>query len=267
VHPILFELQGFPIGTYALAVLLALVVAVAVSSWLAGRDGHDRGRYAELCLWAFVVAILVSKVFGAVVGFDPEHPKRSIVEVLRFGGHFYAGGLATIAFLVVGFRRAGIPVLRGFDALAVGVAFGHVLGRLGCLMAGCCWGAPCDLPWAITFTSARAHDIVGVPLDVALHPTQVYEMLVELAIGAHLLWIELKSPSFAGRTLLRWILLYGTARFFLELLRGDPRGTVLGLSTSQAIAVVTVLAAAALHVILSRRSRPSPATRTAERLA
>ena len=71
-------------------------------------------------------------------------------------------------------------------------------------------------PWAITFTSEKANEISGVPLGIGLHPTQLYESAAELLIFGILLTLHLKRPSFAGRTFLHYVLLYGVFRFFNE---------------------------------------------------
>jgi phosphatidylglycerol:prolipoprotein diacylglycerol transferase len=261
VHPVLFEIGSFAVGTYALFALLGLVAGLWVSSWLASRDGLDRLQFVETGLWGFVVAIVTAKVFGVLTHLDTEDPVEAAREVLRYGGHFYAGFLGGVAFVVILFHRRGIEGLRGLDHLAPGLALAHALGRVGCFMAGCCWGKACDLPWAVTFTSERARDLIGVPLHVPLHPTQLYEAVAELVIGGVLVWAALRRPSFRGRQFLVYVVLYGGVRFVLEAFRDDPRGTFLGLPTSQAIAAVVVPPAALAWIVLARRhaatSRPA----------
>ena len=143
---------------------------------------------------------------------------------------------------------------------APGVALGHVIGRLGCVMAGCCWGRPTGLPWGITFTDPFASANVGTPLGVALHPTQLYDAGAELAILVLLLATERKGRPFPGRTFWGYLLLYAVSRFVIELFRGDPRGMVLGVSTSQFVSLVLGPLSLLMLVLLSRRTgRPEPA--------
>src|SRR3990170_2457097 len=89
---------------------------------------------------------------------------------------------ANIASFAPSMRRNGLPGWLTADVFAPGLALGHAIGRLGCLAAGCCWGAVCHRPWAITFNKPDAHELTGVPLGIPLHPTQLYESLAELAI-------------------------------------------------------------------------------------
>ncbi len=254
MHPILFRIGDFPVGTYALAVLIALAAGCAVFSWLASREGQDRVTFLEMGLWAFILALGASKIFGVLVAFDRDDPWSSVNRALRFSGHFYIGFIAGVAFLVIALRRRGVPLARGLDWLAPALALAHGIGRLGCFLAGCCWGRACELPWAVTFTSADAHRLTGVPLGVALHPTQLYEAVAELIIAAILIWQFLKHRGKPGTTFLTYVLLYGIVRFLLEFVRADPRGEFVGMPTSQPIALVTAIAAGLALLVMSRRT-------------
>ena len=121
-----------------------------------------------------------------------------------------------------------MPLWTTTDVFAPGIALGHVVGRLGCLLAGCCFGRPTSVPWAITFTTIRGAANVGTPLDVPLHPTQLYEAGAELLILVFLLAIERRGRPFPGRTFWGYMLLYGISRFVIEFYRGDSRGMVFG---------------------------------------
>lgn len=261
MHPILFEIGGFPVGSYALMALLGLAAAAALSSWLAGRDGLDRMAWVELVLWTFIVAITASKVFGAALDFNAADPGGSLLRSLRFGGTWYVGFLAGVAFVVWGFRKRGLHPLHGMDILAPGMALGHAFGRVGCYLAGCCWGTACDLPWAVTFTSPEAHQITGVPLGVPLHPAQLYDAGIELLNCALLLAAWFRWPrTWPGRIFFQQVIFYGACRFLLELVRDDPRGQpILGLSTSQALALLLVVTCGLAWVVLARRAARAPA--------
>jgi phosphatidylglycerol:prolipoprotein diacylglycerol transferase len=258
MHPVLFHVFGFPLGTYALMASLALAAGVAIFSWLAQREGQDRMAFVEAGLWAFIIALFSSKIFGAIVSFDPKDPNKwqTLYRVLRFGGHYYIGFIAGSLFLVWFFARRRVPLLKGLDWLAPGLSLAHGIGRIGCFFAGCCWGKACSLPWAVTFTSAEAHELTGVPLGVALHPTQLYEMAAELLIAPILLWKILKHPWRAGSTFLTYVAIYGVVRFLVEFVRDDPRGRwtwLGGWPTSQPIALATTIAALAGLAWLARR--------------
>jgi phosphatidylglycerol:prolipoprotein diacylglycerol transferase len=141
---------------------------------------------------------------------------------------------------------------------APGIALGHVTGRLGCLAAGCCYGRPTDVAWAITFTNPLAAANVGTPLGIPLHPTQIYEAGAELLILVILLATERRGRPFAGRTFWAYMLLYAISRYIVEIYRGDPRGEILGVSTSQFISLVLAPLSIVMLVWLSRSSPDEP---------
>jgi phosphatidylglycerol:prolipoprotein diacylglycerol transferase len=142
------------------------------------------------------------------------------------------------------------------DVFAPGIALGHVVGRLGCLFAGCCFGTRTDVPWAITFHSEFAAQNVGTPLNVPLHPTQLYEAGAELLILILLLVTEKRGRPFPGRTFWGYMFLYGISRFIIEFYRGDPRGMIAGFSTSQFVSLIIVPLSLVMLVLLSRRFTP-----------
>jgi len=154
-------------------------------------------------------------------------------------------------------RRYKLAALPTFDVIVPSLALGHSIGRIGCLMAGCCWGAACDLPWAITYTDPVAAERLGTPLFRPVHPFPIYEALFNF--GLYLLLAALfKRRLAAGRVFATYLVLYGIGRFLLEWTRGDAmRGFVLGgiLSTSQLISLGLIVVGVGLHLWISRRGR------------
>jgi phosphatidylglycerol:prolipoprotein diacylglycerol transferase len=158
------------------------------------------------------------------------------------------------------FRKHRLPVWVMTDILAPSVALGHAIGRLGCFTAGCCYGKPTTMPWGVTFTDPYAKEIVGVPLGIALHPTQLYEALVEFALFGLLVFLAGRK-KFDGQIFWTYVFGYSIARFVIEFFRGDlERGFVFGgaLSTSQVIALLLVVAAS--FALLTLRRLPQKRT-------
>jgi phosphatidylglycerol:prolipoprotein diacylglycerol transferase len=173
-------------------------------------------------------------------------------ELVRSAGVFYGGLIGAVLATVWVLKRHHIGFFPFADAAAPSVALGQAIGRLGCFSAGCCWGAPTQVPWAITFTNPLAERNVGTPLGIPLHPTQLYEALGTLLLCVVLVAFERRS--FSGETFARYLVGSGTLRFVIEIYRGDPRGSLFhgALSTSQAIALVAVAAGLVLWVIRRR---------------
>lgn len=176
------------------------------------------------------------------------------------GGVFYGGLIAALIVSAWYMRKAKLPGWKTADVFAPAVALGHGIGRLGCFSAGCCWGVQCDRPWAVTFTNPVAHDLVGVPLNVPLHPTQLYEAFAEFAIFGILYW-RIRKPHAEGAIIGAYLMLYSTARFIVEFFRVHEQGNLLGgpFDTSQWISVgLFLLGATCLWKRPSAIRQPAP---------
>ncbi len=182
------------------------------------------------------------------------------------GGLTYYGGFlgsSVAAWWLL--RRDRFPFWKAADMAGFAVPLGLAFGRMGCLLAGCCFGAESSLPWAMSFpprspaSEAQFKEHVLTSMNQwsrPVHPTQVYESAASLAIAAFcLLWVHPRK-RYDGQVFAAFLGLYAIARFLLETLRRDDRGGLAGLSTSQLIGVGLVLVAVGIHVV--RGSRPGP---------
>jgi phosphatidylglycerol---prolipoprotein diacylglyceryl transferase len=267
VYPELFSIG--PVTAYSYGVLLA--VSYLLGLWLAIRRakawGLDRARVLDLGIYIIIAALLGAKLLLLVVDFDQfRQAPQELWSLARSGGVFYGGLILAILVAFWYIAKHRMPFWTTCDVFAPGIALGHVTGRLGCLAAGCCYGRATTVPWAITFTNPLAANI-GTPLNIPLHPTQLYEAGAELLILIVLLATEKKGRPFAGRTFWAYMLLYAVSRYIIEIYRGDPRGMVFDtFSTSQFISLILAPLAVAMLVRLSRRS-PRPALPTRKRAA
>ena len=268
MHPILFEFGGFTIYSYGVLLSAAYLLGLQFALIRARSRGLDRERVMDLGIWIIISALVGAKLLLLVVDYRPflANP-RTIVDLLRSGGVFYGGLIAAVTVALVYIWRHRMPMWTTTDVFAPGIALGHVVGRLGCLLAGCCFGRPTSVPWAISFHDPNAFATSGTPLGVSLHPTQLYEAGAEALILAFLLAFERRGRPFPGRTFWSYMLLYGVSRFIIEFYRGDPRGTVFdALSTSQFVSVILVPLSVVMLVLLSRRDDPSTSA-AAQRVA
>jgi len=257
MFPILFELGDWPVYSYGVLLAVAYLAALQLAVVRARRQGIDGARVMDLGIYLIIAALVGAKLMLVVVDFNYYLAQpREILSLFRAGGVFYGGLIAAVAVALWLVRRYGLSMWTTADLFAPGIALGHVIGRFGCLLAGCCYGRPTDMPWAITFTDPAAAANVGTPLGIPLHPTQLYDAGAELLIMVLLLATERRGRTFAGRTFWLYILLYGVSRFIIEFYRGDERGAIMGLSTSQFISVIAVpLAVAMLAWLRSRGTR------------
>jgi len=263
VHPRLFEIPAiFGIGpltvyTYGVMLAAAYLLGLQLAIVRAKKAGLDAQKMLDLGVALVIAALVGAKLLLLITNFTYfwSNPAEIIV-LARSGGVFYGGliGATLVAFWYI--RRHNLPLWTTCDMFAPGIALGHVIGRVGCLMAGCCYGLPTSVPWAITFTDPFAAANVGTPLNQALHPTQLYEAGAELLILAFLLVTERKGRPYPGRTFWGYMLLYAVSRFIIEFYRADERGFIMGLSTSQFISVI--LAPLSLYMLFYLRRRPAP---------
>lgn len=261
MYPKLFDLGPISLYTYGVLLAAAYLLGLQMALARAERHGLDRARVMDLGIYIIIAALVGAKLL--LVAVDIRHFVENpgdLLSLVRSGGVFYGGLILAFAVAVWYVRRHRMPVWPVGDAIAPGIALGHVVGRLGCFMAGCCYGRETDVPWAVTFTNPEASANVGTPLGVPLHPTQLYEAGAELLILVGLLALERRGRPFPGRTFWTYLLVYGISRFVIEFYRGDPRGMVAaGLSTSQFISVILVPLSAAMLIWLGRRHQaPAP---------
>ncbi len=284
MHPILFSLGPFTIYTYGVLLAAAFLLGLKLATARARRRGLDPNRILDLGIYIIVAAIAGGKLLLLVTDFQSFRANPTdFLSLARSGGVFYGGLILSVLVAFWYMRRHRLALWPTFDVFAPGIALGHAVGRMGCFMAGCCWGHATTLPWGVTFSDTFTGSYVGTPLDIPLHPTQIYEMLAESGILLFLLWLERgrgpqrlsavaqgagvpgRGRNFAGRTFWTYILLYGLSRYVIEFFRGDPRGTVWIFSTSQFISVLLVPLSVLMLAWLSSREPGMTGTGAATR--
>lgn len=234
MFPTLLTLGPFTLSTYGVLVAGGYVAGIL---WLQARReemGLSEDAFWSLVYWLFGGALLGGKLGFVIV----ERDVTLLWRDPRYGFVFYGGFAGALLAGAVAARRLRLSFARLSDYFGVALPIGHAFGRLGCLAAGCCYGAHTDLPW-------------GIPLagDPSRHPTQVYEALANAAIA----WVvaraglaRVRDGRWArGSAFLLYVALYAATRFVIEFLRADDRGGFwLELSPSQWMAAAALLAAA-----------------------
>ncbi len=241
MYPILFRLGGLTIYAYGFFLILGIVVAGTLAVLKVRKEGLHLPfeRVADLFFYSVLSALVGSRILFVLINFDlyRETPLR-IFKIWEGGLVFFGGLLLAIGVSIAYMRWYRLPVGKLFDLVSPSLAIGLFFGRFGCFFAGCCYGKETSLLWGVIFTDPNSL----ARLNVALHPTQLYDAASGLAVFLFLIWKE-KRKAFDGQIFLFFILLYSIARFFIEMLRGDPRGFFIQnlLSTSQGIAIVLAI--------------------------
>jgi phosphatidylglycerol:prolipoprotein diacylglycerol transferase len=241
MFPELFKIPGLgiPLATYGVLLATGFILALWVTARLAERDGLPKNRAYDLGLYILAASLVGSKLLMIITewgDYGGDWRRILSLDFLRSGGVFYGGFIAAVVASVILMRRWHLPWRKTADAFAPGVALGHAVGRLGCFSAGCCWGKPTTSWIGVRFTE-KASELTGVPVDSALVPTQLIEAGANLLIFVFLLWLT-KRRKFEGQIIYAYLMIYAVARFTIEFWRDDPRGQLLGLSTSQFISIL-----------------------------
>ena len=252
MYPILIEFGFLKIFTYGLLVATGFLVAILLASSRAEKEGLDSQKVLDLCFYVMVSALLGARLLYVVVEY--RYFLASPLEIFMFwkGGLVFYGGLILGVLISLWYlKRNQMPMWKTADLLAPSIALGQSIGRWGCFFAGCCFGKKTDVAWGVTFTDPRS----SAPLEISLHPTQIYLSLNALFIFMLLMWLS-KRKVFDGQILWSYGILYSIGRFLIEYFRGDDRGFPVEqvLSTSQFVGVFVFSFSAFMLLTLYRKS-------------
>lgn len=278
-----FDVLGRPVGYYGLCIVAGLALALALAHHQCRVHGRSFDEVVELACVGGLCGLVGAKLLylavnAPLIDFGRLFSDGAYAAGLLGGGFvFYGGVIGGLAGAALYGRVRGIDVWGLLDVCAPCLPLGHALGRVGCLVAGCCYGVPWDGPLSVVYD----HSPIA-PDGVALFPVQAVEALCNLALAGVLAWAcncrlprggaagaatsrdaaaDLRAPrrgAGAPPGLALYLLLYGVERFLLEFARYDAaeRGMWGPLSTSQWISLALV-AGSALYLAW-RRMRPRP---------
>ncbi len=231
MHPVLFTLGPYRIGSYYVFFLLGFLALILAARWRAGQLGLPKWRITLLC-GIQILAGLAGARLGYVAedwGYYRLHTEE-IIRVHDGGMSFYWGVIAAALCGILYIRKAQLPFWRVVDLMIPPLVIGQALARVGCFMAGCCSGVFALLPWAVSFD----------PNLPPRHPTQLYEAGFLFALFLLFKRWERRNPP-AGTLFYSYGLLYGLFRLTTDFLRAEmPKGWT-GLSSPQQISVVLIL--------------------------
>lgn len=269
MHPILFEIFGYPVAAYGTALLLAFVVGIAVATRRARAQGLDADRILDCTMLILISSILGSRLLWVVTHpavFRPPHgtwidavnPFQGeagfgIVGLSMLGGVVLAL-VASIAF----FAYHRLPVLPYVDIIIPSVPLGEGITRIGCFMNGCCHGLVCTAPWGVRFPEGSP--AAALFPGQAVHPTQLYASLLGFASFGFLIWLARRRP-FPGAVFFTTLILIGGYRIALDFVRFYESQIIMfrvagvQFTNNQLISLLLVLAGIAGLAVLARRQR------------
>jgi phosphatidylglycerol:prolipoprotein diacylglycerol transferase len=255
MHPVLFRIGGFTVYTYGFFAALAMMTGLWFILYQSRKWELPTDQISDLFFYSIIAGLAGARLFYVALSLptfmaDP----LEIFRIWNGGLVFYGGFLTGLVFVAVYIRYKKLPAGKIMDMIGMGMPLAHGIARIGCFFAGCCYGKPSDLPWAVSFTHPET---LACPSGVPLHPTQLYSSLGNFMIFLVLLLLN-RTGRFSGRLIFIYLLIYGLFRTFIEIFRGDERGApvVDFLSTSQTIGLaMAAFAAVCLTIIAIRNKR------------
>lgn len=233
MRPILFKIGDIEIPSYYTLINLGIIIGFIVFYFLSKKENIEKNTSIDIAIIISLTAYFGAKLFHIIFenfNFYIENP----IEILYFwkSGYVYYGGiLASILFVYIYAKIKRLDVFKIFDLLSIGVSLGTGIGRIGCLLQGCCYGVKTNVPWKIFLH------------EEFRHPTQIYLSLNSFLIFVILLFIYKYRKKLNGTITLSYLVLYSIGRSIIEFYRADFRGTFFEpyLSTSQAISILIVI--------------------------
>lgn len=251
MFPNLFSIGPVIIHTYGLFIAMGFTAALLVTIKIGKAQGIKSQQVMDMGFIMILWAIIGSRLTYVIINFS--YYKNDPINILKIweGGLVFSGGLITVLLAMSWYiKRHHLSFWKIGDLWAPGIAIGQSIGRIGCFMAGCCYGIPTDLKWGMVFT----HPQSLAPLNIPLHPTQLYASLSGLIIFLVLMVLQAKK-KFEGQVFIWLLILHSTSRLAIERFRGDYRGLIPGteMSTTQLLSILILIASIVMLFFLKSR--------------
>lgn len=246
---VLFQVFGHNVYSYGLMIAIGVILAGYMFTKRAAKEGYDEDSIFNLIVIAVICGVLGGKLLFIIT--ELKNIMRNPSILLNFGEGFVIYGAIILGALSIYIycRKKKWNTMKVFDFIVPGLALAQGFGRIGCFLAGCCYGAETSSFLGVVFPSNSL-----APTGVALHPTQLYSAVFDFALAAFLIWYSNKD-KIEGHVFSVYCIIYSIGRFFVEFLRNDPRGSVGVLSTSQFIAMFTLMFGIAIYIIQKKKGR------------
>ena len=254
MHSILFSIGPFHVYGYGFMIAIGVICAFAIGCFLAKRSGLNDDALFSMGLVGIVGGIIGAKLLYYIVEFKAVLADPSIL--LNFGEGFvvYGGLIAGFLSPLIYTKIKKLSFLPYLDCAVPGVAFAQGCGRIGCFLAGCCYGKETSAWYGVTFPADSL-----APAGVSLIPTQLISSAGDFIFALILFALQRtfykKNGKTSGAVAGVYLMLYAVGRFAIEFLRDDPRGSVGVLSTSQFIAIFMFIAGAVLFGASMRKMK------------
>ncbi len=240
--PVLFSFGAFEIRWYGVLVVMAVIAVIVLSLFEAKRRGVSQDIIWDAALWAVVGGIIGARLLHIIDKWQYYlyHPEQLLnFAGLAVWGAVLGGLLAILIFCLV--KKISFWLLG--DIAAPGAILGQTIGRMGCLINGCCFGLTCELPIAVIYSNPNSYAPIGVPL----YPTQLFHIVWNLSAFI-ILWLLRNKLRPEGSLFLLWLIFFGTGDFVIRFFR-ESEPFLFNLPQAQVIDILIVLAAVTVMIV------------------
>ena len=253
INPVAFSLGAFDVRWYGIMVALAVVAVIVISLLEARRVGLAEEHIYSVGLWAIIGGIIVSRLLHVIDKWN--YYMANPAQIIGFEGLTVYGAVlgALLAVLIYCWVKKISFWLIG-DVIAPGAILGQAIGRIGCIMNGCCYGLPTSLPWGVVYTNPGSYCPLGEPFQ----PTQIYHLIWNL-IGFGILWSLRRQLKPQGSLFLLYLALYAAGDLSIRFARvGEPfrSGMFFNMQQAQLIGIVILVVTVPWLIVRMLRARP-----------
>ena len=264
MHPVLLRFGRFIISSYGLLLALSFMIGIYWSMHRAKRREIGQNLVMDLALIIVFCAVVGARLMYVVTHLeefrgrwlDTFNPFQSSGQIGLAGLTMLGGVILALIAMVIYCRIKKVSILRLGDVLAPAFGLGIFFTRIGCFLTGCCYGKPCNLPWAVRFPLASPAGSDPDVQGLLLHPTQLYSSLYGLGIMGVLLWIDRKHRP-DGVLMAAFFMMYGVCRFLIDFVRAYETGVKVflfgyGITFNQVISFLMFLAGLVIWLLLRK---------------
>jgi phosphatidylglycerol:prolipoprotein diacylglycerol transferase len=253
IDPVAFSIGVFDVRWYGIMVVLAVVAVIVISLLEARRVGLAEEHIYNVGLWAIIGGVIVSRLLHVIDKWD--YYMANPAQIIGFEGlTVYGAVLGALLVVLIYCWVKKISFWLIGDVVAPGAILGQAIGRIGCLMNGCCYGLPTSLPWGLVYTHPGNY---GPPLGGAVHPTQVYHLIWNL-IGFGVLWSLRRRLKPQGSLFLLYLALYAAGDLSIRFVRaGEPfrSGMFFNMQQAQLIGIIILVVTVPWLIVRMLRAR------------
>lgn len=247
----LFYIGRFGVHGYGLMIGIGFILALFLGEYRAKKKGMKEEAIIDLAIIAAVGGFLGAKILYIIVSLK-EFLQNPLAVIGSEGFVVYGGIISGVLCCMLYCKVKKLKFLDYFDIVMPEVALAQAFGRIGCFLAGCCYGRETTSRFGVVFPEGGL-----APAGVKLIPTQLISSAGDFLIMIVLLlyYRKNKKDGTPGNVGFLYMLLYGVGRFLVEFLRNDNRGGAWMFSTSQWISMLILAGGIVLYLVNKKRHK------------